>query len=47
MVGAFLNLKYFFKKKRFLMLDSDIIFIGQILEILEQYEDDWLVNSEL
>ena len=46
---GFSKFEVFFQKekKRFLMLDSDIIFIGPILEILEQYEDDWLVNSEL
>ncbi len=34
------------EKKRFLMLDSDIVLVGPILEELEKYEEDWIVVEE-
>ncbi len=33
-------------KKRFLMLDSDIVLAGPILEMLEKYNEDWVVIDE-
>jgi hypothetical protein len=33
-------------KKRFLMLDSDIILAGPLIEQLQQYDEDWLVHDE-
>jgi hypothetical protein len=34
------------ERKRFLMLDSDIILAGPILDILEKYDEDWIVYDE-
>ncbi len=33
-------------QKRFLMLDSDIVLIGPILDILEKHDEDWIVFDE-
>ena len=34
------------EKRRFLMLDSDIILAGPILDILEKHNEDWIVFDE-
>ncbi len=33
-------------RKRFLMLDSDIVLVGPILDVLEPYDEDWIVFDE-
>lgn len=33
-------------RKRFLMLDSDIVLIGPLLDLLEKYDEDWIVHKE-
>ncbi len=45
---GFSKFEVFFQKekRRFLMLDSDIVFIGPMLDILEQYNTDWIVFDE-
>lgn len=45
---GFSKFEVFFQeeKKRFLMLDSDIILCGPILEQLAQYNEDWIVHEE-
>lgn len=34
------------EKRRFLMIDSDIVFAGPILDILEKFDEDWVVFDE-
>jgi hypothetical protein len=34
------------ERKRFLMLDSDIVLCGPLLEMLSEYNEDWIVHDE-
>lgn len=34
------------KKERYLVLDSDIVFAGKVINILEEYDEDFIVSSE-
>ena len=45
---GFSKFEVFFQpeRKRFLMIDSDTVLVGPILDILEQYNEDWLVHDE-
>lgn len=45
---GFSKFEVFFEKerKRFLMLDSDIVLAGPVLDLLEQYNEDWIVHHE-
>ncbi len=45
---GFSKFEVFFEeeKKRFLMLDSDIVLAGPILDELEKYDEDWIVHDE-
>lgn len=43
---AKLEVFYQVQRKRFLILDSDIILAGPVLDILEQFDDDFVVHEE-
>lgn len=46
--GGFSKLEILFhkEKKRILLLDSDIVMCGKVIDLLEQYDDDFIVHEE-